>query len=142
MHLELGPLAAGDVQQWSRFARRVVCELRTDPADLEGVATADLLGGWTEMIDRWEHDAAMGASDFRWSGDVDVERAEYLLHGLDRIMHSDSVRARLSTEDREQHSAFTMHLVQSFVDGLSVEGRCHQHYVDQVRGSMGAQLDH
>ena len=37
MLLELGPVEPADVQQWVRFARRMVCELRLDPADLHAL---------------------------------------------------------------------------------------------------------
>ncbi len=141
MHLELGPVGAGDVQQWARFARRVVSELRVAPADLAGVATDDLLRSWSDMIDRWEHDAAIGDEVFRWSADVDVELAEYLLHGLDRTINSDGLRARLDRGDH-QHWPFTLHVAQALIDGLGAEGRCQEHLCDQVRVTLGSRLDH
>ncbi len=142
MHLELGPVGAGDVQQWARLSRRVACELRSNPADLEGVATSDLIDAWAVMIDRWGHDAALGDETFRWSADLDVELGEYLLYGLDRAIHSPQVHAQLTRAEERAHTPFTLHVVQQLVDALSAEGRCQQHLCDQIRASLGAALDH
>lgn len=142
MLLELGPVAAGDVQQWARFVRRMVCELRVDPADLAGVATSDFLDQCTQMIDVWERDAALGESEFRWSQKIEIERAEYLLHGLDRCLHSNGLAERATSEELAAHQPFMMHVVQSLVDALSAEGSCQKHLCDQVRASLGASLDH
>lgn len=142
MLLELGPVAASDVQQWARIARRTVCELRVDPADLAGVATLDFLDQCGLFIDRWEHDAALGQPQFRWSEHIDAELAEYLLHGVDRCLRSPRVTQLTTTVELVAHQPFMMHVVQSLVDGLSAEGRCSEHLCDQVRASLGTVLDH
>ncbi len=142
MLLELGPVAAGDVQQWARFVRRMICELRVDPADLDGVATKDFLDQCTDMVDTWERDAALGETEFRWSASMESETAMYLLHGLDRCLHSSGLADRATAEERTAVHPFMMHVVQSFVDGLTAEGSCETHLCDQVRGSLGASLDH
>lgn len=142
MLLELGPVPAEDVQKWARFVRRMICELRVDPADLDGVATPDFLDACTKMIDAWDHDAAFGASDFRWSQPIESETAEYFLHGLDRCLHSAALTGRATQDELTAHRPFIMHVVQSLVDGLTAEGACHEQLCDQVRASLGASLDH
>lgn len=142
MLLELGPVGAGDVQQWARFVRRMICELRVDPADLDGVATPDFLDQCTKMIDVWERDAALGGPEFRWSDTIECETAEYLLHGLDRCLRSTGLAERATQTELTTHHPFMMHVVQSLVDGLTAEGSCHEQLCDQVRISLGASLDH
>jgi hypothetical protein len=142
MLLELGPVPAGDVQQWARFARRMVCELRVDPADLAGVATPDFLDRWDVLIDRWESDAAVSNHEFRWSESFDPELAEYLLHGIERCLRSPILTERATAIERVANGPFMMHVVQSFVDGLSAEGCCSEQLCDHVRASLGAALDH
>lgn len=142
MLLELGPVPAEDVQQWARFVRRMICELRVDPADLDGVATTDFLDACTKMIDSWARDAGMGEPEFRWSQIIECETAEYLLHGLDRCLHSAGLAERATPEELATHHPFMMHVVQSLVDGLTAEGACHEQLCDQVRVSLGASLDH
>ncbi len=141
MLLELGPVDASTVQNWTRCARRVVCELRVDPAELAGVATPDFLDRCTDTIDRWERDALTG-QEFRWSEVIEPELAEYMLHGLDRCLRSPTVVSAMTDVERDRHEPFTMHVVQALVDGLSVEGRCSEHLCDQVRASFGELLDH
>lgn len=142
MLLELGPVPAEDVQQWARFVRRMICELRVDPADLDGVATSDFLDACTKMIDIWEQNATIGNPEFRWSEVIESDSAEYLLHGLDRCLHSAGLAGRATPEELTMHHPFMMHIVQSLMDGLTAEGACHEQLCDQVRASLGTSLDH
>ncbi len=148
MLVELGPLPASDVQQWARFARRLIVELRTNPADLQGVVTEDLLRQWSNLIEQWVAVASnpgqgngMSEASFRWSETIDCELAEFLLHGLERILHSPSVRARITDDEWNTYQPFSMHVARAFMDGLSTEGETHLHYVDQVRALFGPALD-
>ena len=142
MRFELGPVDAGDVQLWARFVRRKVSELRVDPADVAGVATPEFLEAASREIDRWDHAAALGGPEFRWSADIEPEVAEYFLHGLDRLLQSPSLQGSSTEAERAAHRPFTLHVVQALVDGLSAEGRCSEHLCDQVRASLGEALDH
>lgn len=142
MQLELGPIATGDVRDWVRFARRLICQMRVDPADLAGIASPDLLSAWSDMVDRLDEHADLSQDMFRWSEHVDVELAEYLLHGLHRCVHSESLRSHITAAEQAKHAAFTLHLIQSFIDGLTAEGLCHLQLVDQVRTTLGQLLDH
>ena len=143
MLVELGPLPATGVHQWTRFARRVIVELRANPHDLQGIATEDMLKQWSNLIEQWAAASVDGSDEasFRWSKEIDSELAEFLLHGLERILHSTEAQARITTEESIMHRPFTMHVVQAFVDGLSAEGQTHIHYVDQIRALFGAALD-
>ncbi|MCP3990353.1 MAG: hypothetical protein GY724_14850 [Actinomycetia bacterium] len=148
MLVELGPFPATDVQRWARFARRLIVELRTNPDDLEGIATEDFLRQWSSLIEQWAATASSAATangtseaSFRWSETIDCELAEFLLHGMERILHSPSVQARITEHESNTYRPFTMHVVRAFVDGLSTEGQTHAHYVDQVRALFGAALD-
>ncbi len=141
MLLELGPLAADDVRCWARFTRRMICEFRVDPGDLAGVATPDFLSEWQSLVDAWDAHAAQSET-FRWSSHLDIELAGYLLHGFDRCVQSAAVKTVTTTEERSTYAAFTFHVMQSFVDGLAGQDSGHDHLVDQIRCSIGAQLDH
>lgn len=144
MVVELGPVPAIDVMRWTRFARRVIVELRVAPADLEGVANEDLLVRWSDLIDQW---AAVASSDqspdgtFRWSVEVEVEVGEYLLHGLDRCFHSPAVQARITEAEAETQRPFTTHVIEAFVDALDGEGVGHEQYAEVVRASLGGSFD-
>jgi hypothetical protein len=121
----------------------MIVELRANPHDLLGIATEDLLKQWSNLVEQWAAGSVGSSVDatFRWSKDIDSELAEFLLHGLERILHSPGVRSRITTEEMIRHRPFTMHVVQAFVDGLSAEGQTHVHYVDQIRTMFGAALD-
>lgn len=142
MMLELGPVDSGLVQGWTKFARRLLCELRVDPADLAGVATPDFLDRCNASLDRWEEGATLADAEFRWSQPIEPELAEYMLHGLDRCLQSPQLVERITNAERATHRPFTMHVVRALVDGLSTEGRCSEHLCDQVRASLGPALDH
>lgn len=140
MVVELGPFPAAEVLRWTRFARRVLAEVRTDPCDLAGVADDDLLFHWGRLVDQWA-EATAGVDTFRWSLRIDCEVAEYLLHGLERCMLSPTVQARITSDEATAHRTFTYHVVRAFVGGLETEGRPHQHYADQIRATLGVGLD-
>ncbi len=143
MLLQVGPIPTDDINQWTRIARRILCELKVHPGDLDGVITDDLLDGWSDLIDTWSTAAAECAPDqFCWFNDIDNEQAEYLLHGLDIGVHSTVLREQLTDDEVARHRSITLTIVQAFIDGLSAEGRCQEHLVDQVRASFGADLDH
>jgi hypothetical protein len=146
MQVELGPVAITDMQAWLRFARRLITELRTDPDELAGIATDDFLSQWSTLIEEWDAasrngGAALADGSFRWSQRLGGEEAEFLLHGLERCLHSATIRSKITSDEAATHRAMTMHLVQAFVDGLSAEGQAHQHYADQVKALFGPALD-
>ena len=142
MLLELGPVEPADVQQWVRFARRMVCELRLDPADLTGVATPDFLDECTRLMGSWEQTIVLEGASFRWSEPLDCEFAEYLLHGLVRCLRSPGLAERATHQELIANEPFSMHVVQALVDGLAAEGSGPEHLCDQVRASLGALLVH
>lgn len=143
MLLELGPVPIDDVHQWSKFARRVIVELRLSATQFDGSPSDDQISGWAELVDRWDnHAVSIDTDDFRWSETLDTEMSEYLLHGLDQLLHSDHLKTRFTAEEFAMHWGFTLCVLQAFVDGLSAEGQCHEHYVDQVRDHFKESLDH
>ncbi len=142
MLLQLGPIPTDDIHGWTRFARRIVCELRVHPGDLDGVVTDDLLDAWSQLIDTWATATLDDRDQFCWFDDVDNEQAEYLLHGLDSCIQSNQLRSHITNDEDDRHRPTTLAIVQAFVDGLSAEGRCQMHFVDQIKASYGASLDH
>jgi hypothetical protein len=139
MLLELGPVAATDVRSWTRFARRVLVELRVEP-DLASADVDDLLSQWSQLIDDWAATSASGDT-FRWSRSLDAEMAEFLLHGLERAFTSRRLQARITAEESQAQRSFTLHVIQAFVDGLATDDVTHQHYADQIRASFGRSID-
>jgi hypothetical protein len=138
MVLDLGPCPAEDALSWSKFARRIVVELRSSP-DVEGTVPTGLLDSWATTIDRWSVVAARcveAGQPFRWVSDVEPEMAEFLLAGLDRSLHSDTVRELCTEDEIARQRPFTVLVVRSFVDGLLSEGEGCQQYADQVMTSL------
>ena len=137
MQWELGPVAADAVECWSRTARRLVLELRTDPAELAEVATPDLLDGWSILIDRWSREASADRT-FRWSAAIDDDQAEYLLHGLEQCLRFGDLGHLLTEDDVRRNREFTVHMVDSMIDGLEIEGRHCEHFFDEMRELLAA----
>ena len=108
--------------------------------DLEGIATEDLLGQWSKLIDAWAL-ASTGTDEFRWSQAIDSDLAEFLLHGLERCFHSSAVQAQVTSDEYRVYRPFTLHILQAFVDGLRAEGGTHAEYVEQIKALLGDSLD-
>jgi hypothetical protein len=138
MVLELGPCPAEDVLRWSKFARRILVQLRSDCG--QGLVSPDVVDLWANTVDAWSsHATALDQPDlaFRWSGDMEPEVVEFLLDGLDKCLHSPTVMSWVTPEEAAEQRAFTMLIVRAFVDGLLVEGHSCQHYADEILVSMG-----
>ncbi len=143
MLLELGPCPATEADGWTRFARRLIIELRSDPEAMSQVSP-DMVDLWGTYIDRWSDRAAKAEAEgtpFRWSEQIDPEVGEFLLHGLDRCLHSPFIREAATPDEAATHKPFTMTVVRAFVDGLATEGESCCHYVDQVLTSFSDVLD-
>ncbi len=143
MLLELGPCPASEAEGWTKFARRLIIELRSDPKAMSRVSP-DMVDLWGTFIDRWSATAAEAESagdPFRWSEQIEPEVGEFLLHGLDRCLHSPFIRQAATPVEAATHKPFTMTVVRAFVDGLSAEGASCCHYVDQVLTSFSDVLD-
>lgn len=140
--LDLGPCRAEDALSWSQFARRIVVELRSCP-DVDRATSSDLLELWARTIDRWAahaDDCAAAERPFRWESEVEPEMAEFLLDGLDRSLHSPTVRQFCTDAEIAQQRPFTALVVRSFIDGLASEGAGCRQYADQVTSSLSGLL--
>lgn len=138
MVLDLGPCPAEDALSWSKFARRIVVELRSAPG-FDRAASGDLLDLWSRTIDQWSNHAngcAKADRPFRWAAEVEPEMAEFLLDGLDRSLHSTAVRELCTDAEVERQRPFTVLVVRSFIDGLATEGDGCRQYADQVTTSL------
>lgn len=136
--LDLGPSPAEDALLWSKFARRIVVELRTSP-DFDRAASGDLLEQWSLTIDQWSDQATrchQAGLPFRWVSEVEPEMAEFLLDGLDRSLHSAAVRELCTDAEVEGQRPFTVLVARSFIDGLAAEGAGCRQYADQVTASL------
>ncbi|MDA3039432.1 MAG: hypothetical protein O3C27_07845 [Actinomycetota bacterium] len=132
MQWELGPVAADQVQWWSRTARRLVLELRTDPEQSSETVTPELLDAWSNLIDRWSAEAS-AVPTFRWSAPVDDDQAEFLLHGLKQCLKLGDIDQFLTSDDIQRNRDFTVLLVESIIGGLEIEGRRCEHFADEMR---------
>lgn len=140
MLVELGPVGATEVKSWTRFARRLVAELRTNPDDLEGVVCDDFLDEWSKLIDEWSEVAAR-AETFRWSKTFDNEVGDFLLYGFVRCYRSPGLASHVTDAELGTHRPFTTHVINAFIDGLVDEGQTYAHSAEGIRASLGDSLN-
>ena len=140
MLVQLGPVDSKQCDGWIRFARRVLCDLRTEPGDLESSFSQNIFTEWNRLIDEWSlRLAASGPrtmGQFIWRGELEPDNAEYLLHSLQRALHSATVAARVTPEDLEDHGPVTVHVMQCLIDALESQGEAHVEYVEQLRSEV------
>lgn len=139
MQWELGPVATDQVQCWSRTARRLVLELRTDPTQWADVVTPELLDAWSSLIDCWSSEAGAEPT-FRWSAPLDDDQAEYLLHGLKQCLQLGDLDHFLTPDDIQRNREFTVLLVDSIIGGLEIEGRRCEHFADEMRDLLNTRV--
>ncbi len=83
MQVRVGPLDAAEMDGWLRFARRVLCDLRTEPGDMDSRYAASLLMEWCALIDSWNNVLLSHSSDsnhFVW--EESLELSGYRTAGL------------------------------------------------------------
>ena len=139
MQVSLGPLDADEMNGWLRFARRVLCDLRTEPGDMDSQFAASLLSEWCAVIDSWNEALINGSSDsnhFVWAQSLEPDKVEYLLHSLQKTLHSATVAARVTPEDLQSYGIVTLHIMQRFIEALESEGTAHVEYVEQLRSEV------
>ncbi len=140
MLVHVGPVESKQMEGWLRFARRVVCDLRTAPGDMDSRVSPNLLTEWNKLIDQWS--AKLSTNDksdkteFMWHGELDPDKVEYLLHSLQRTLHSATMAAWVTPDDLKSHGLVTFHIMQRFIDSLESEGNAHVEYVEQLRSEV------
>lgn len=148
MLVHLGPVESEQMEGWLRFARRVLCDLRTEPGDMGSSFSQNLLAEWNRLIDQWSltlSSTRQRDDEFVWRDELEPDKAEYLLHSLQRALHSATVAAWVTPEDMTNHGLVTFHIMQRFIDSLESEGEAHVEYVEQLRSEVarfGSSLSH
>jgi hypothetical protein len=119
-----------------------VTQLRSTP-ECDDLVPPDVVDLWARTLDDWTGQAeSLDGQDapFRWMSELEPEVVEFLLHGLDRCLHSPTVMSWVTPAEAEEQRMFTMRVVQAFVDGLSAEGHGCQQYADQILTSLSGLL--
>lgn len=143
MKVRLGPVKATDMAAWLRFSRRITCDIRTDPGDMASDSALGQAREWNRLLDEWSEglepeqsgfaSGKSGEPSFKWDGDFDPDRAEYLMHSMQKTIHSATVSRLVTADDLKQHGWLTLHVMQRFIESLASEGAAHGEYVDQLR---------
>ena len=140
MLVHLGPVESTQMDGWLRFARRLSCELRTEPGDMGSDFSHDTLTEWNLLIDQWtmtlEATGLHDTSQFVWRGELDPDKAEYLLHSWQRATRSATVAAWITPDDSAAHGLVTYHIMKRVIDALESEGVAHVEYVEQLRSEI------
>ncbi len=97
----------------------------------------DLLDAWSQLIDRW---STLATPDemFRWSSAIDDDLVEYLLHGLEQCLKIGDVTHLLTRDDIDRNREFTIHLIDSMIGALQIEGRRCEHFADEMKELLAA----
>ena len=142
MKVRLGPVKSTDMAAWLRFSRRITCDLRTDPGDMASDAALGQVREWNRLLDEWSEELEPGRSGdrsfsgdatFNWDGDFDPDRAEYLMHSMQKTIHSATVNKLVTPDDLREHGWLTLHVMQRFIESLATEGAAHEEYVGHLR---------
>lgn len=132
MQLELGPIDARDMERWTRFARRVLLEVRTD-VDHDTVMDLDVIDGWSRLIDAWQRTAARSEHTFRWSDQLDCDQGEYLLHGLIRGLGGQDLGELVTLDDVAEQTMVTRHVLGCFLDAMCEENDAAAAFTEDLR---------
>src|SRR5512144_1316470 len=117
MLVQVGPLPSGGVSLWIAYARTVVAQIMTHPADADVALDPDVVEAFDRYLDEWE-DLAARATVFLWSTEVEPERVEF----LGRAFFSIAASLARAAEERgypispPEGEEFYQALVKAFLD--------------------------
>lgn len=134
----LGPCPADDMIAWTRTARRVVVEAKSDPDHGDG-PSLDQLDAWSDLIDSWSragYEAEAEGHCFRWFQEMNADVGEFLLHGLELCLTSDQLDEWVTPSEASALQPTTVAVVKAFTNALWCEGAACQHYVDHILGLL------
>jgi hypothetical protein len=124
---EVGPVPSSSVLSWVSYSRDVLA--RNDMRMPDDVVTAFLaiLDEWTELAEQ--------SAKFRWSTEVPVDVAEYLVHAFYRIAQrlADEAELRGYNLLPAESDEFNWTLVRSLLDALSKGGGSAGEFAEHLR---------
>jgi hypothetical protein len=127
VHYEVGPVPSSSVLSWVSYARDVLA--RNDMQMPDEVVTS-----FQAILDEWTTVAEQSAK-FRWSTDVPVDVAEYLVHAFYRIAQrlADEAEMRGYVLLPVDSDEFNWTLVRSLLDALSKGGGSAGEFAEHLR---------
>jgi hypothetical protein len=132
MEVRVGPVSARSATAWVGYATDVL----TSAAGVSEVPTVDpaIVEEFISYLRQWNEHAALG-DPFIWTGEIEPERLEYLVHGFTRIVgHLAAMADRSGTPDAPQEgNDFYQALVRSIIDALAGQGDAMVEYSEQLR---------
>ena len=135
VQVDIGPVAASSATAWIDYARAVLGGYGLD--DDEPVDThvgSEVVASFRHYLDEWARIAERGG-DFKWSTEIDLEEAEYLVHAFYRV----ATRANAAAEARGRFymppaaEAFYMSLVYGVLDALESAGTPAAEFAEELR---------
>jgi len=138
MLVELGPMPPDMVLSWTKCARRVSLELTSgNNLVLSGDDKGDWFKYWSELLDSWSA-VAQTSTVFAWTKDMDAEVAEFVVHGMERLLRCPTLNQFVTGEEANVQAPFTVHVLRSFLTALSHEGPAFKHYADGVQSLLAS----
>jgi hypothetical protein len=132
MEVRVGPVSARSATAWVGYATDVLTSAvgNSDVPTVDPDIVAEFIG----YLNQWEHHAAHG-DPFIWTGEIEPERLEYLVHGFARIV--DHLAAMADRRDEPNAPAegddFYQALVLSIIDALAQQGDSMGEFSEQLR---------
>jgi hypothetical protein len=131
VRIDLGPVASDSARAWIAYAAEMLEVLRALPEPGLPAAALDAFGS---LLDQWRP-IAEADEPFRWSGDLEPERVQYLLKALYAAgeaieREAASGRARLRPPKAD---AFHFVVVRESFEVLEHESKADAEFVAQMR---------
>jgi hypothetical protein len=130
--LMVGPVPPASVLAYVKVARDSLSTLQGDPR-LAGTLTDDLLARFESLHDEWERIAEAGGSEFCWQQELEVEEAEWIIHGFFRVIEVIAADGGPPQPLRDEVAAFYTPLVTSFLDAIERQGETPGAFASNLR---------
>ncbi len=134
MDIDIGPVPVASATAWIGYARAVLKGYGLGDVPVDDEVGTEVVDRFRQYLDDWERIAKKGG-DFKWSADIDLEQAEYLVHSFYRLAN----RAAAAAEQRgsrlmpPEGEAFYASLVMGLLDALEGAGTPAAEFAEELR---------
>jgi hypothetical protein len=134
MRVQIGPVDAGSVTMWVAYARTVLAQALSRPAEHRITVPPETIEGFERFLDQWQ-EVAERDTTFVWVAEVDPDEVEFLTHAWFSIAGALAAEADkrgfpLSPAEGDE---FYQALIAGVLDALASEDRSRQEFSEQLR---------
>lgn len=136
MRVDVGPVEPVSAEAWIEWVRPALGELDAG-SESDGGPPGEVLTHLLPYLEQWATRNGATGETLRWTGDIDPDELEYLVHAFHRLDGCLSPPLRRGQDDAltDEGRLFYLVLLHALLHALESESPSRAAFVDQLRSS-------